>query len=210
MVAGLRWMVATCSGTGWRRMRSTEAPTSAPSRGRWGSPGRMRTVGQPRAGRHASGAAAAAAERAAEPDALLMLLAPRGRATSGRLRGWSSRTGGSCRSTAIGCWVRCTTRTTWSRSRCCELGSRSRASTADGRCADAHAAAVVERSGTLDISVNVISDQDVQGTPIVEMSVKDYLRPVEVTVRSKFRTWRAAARHMIRQARGDPDLWRHV
>jgi NAD(P)-dependent dehydrogenase (short-subunit alcohol dehydrogenase family) len=45
---------------------------------------------------------------------------------------------------------------------------------------DAHAAAVVERSGTLDIMVNVIGDQDVQGTPMVEMSVEDYLRPAEV------------------------------
>jgi 3-oxoacyl-[acyl-carrier protein] reductase len=67
---------------------------------------------------------------------------------------------------------------------------------------DSHAAAVVERSGTLDISVNVISDQDVQGTPMVEMSVEDYLRPVEVAVRSKFLTFRAAARHMIRQGSG--------
>lgn len=67
---------------------------------------------------------------------------------------------------------------------------------------DGHAAAVVERSGTLDISVNVISDQDVQGTPMVEMSVEDYLRPVAVAVRSKFLTFRAAARHMIRQGSG--------
>src|SRR4029450_8756399 len=64
---------------------------------------------------------------------------------------------------------------------------------------DSHAAAVVERSGTLDISVNVISDQDVQGTPMVELSVEDYLRPVEVAVRSKFLTWRGAARRRIRQ-----------
>jgi 3-oxoacyl-[acyl-carrier protein] reductase len=67
---------------------------------------------------------------------------------------------------------------------------------------DRHAAAVVERSGTLDISVNVISDQDVQGTPMVEMSVEDYLRPVEVAVRSKFLTARAAARYMMRQGSG--------
>ena len=67
---------------------------------------------------------------------------------------------------------------------------------------DSHAAAVVERSGTLDISVNVISDQDVQGTPMIEMSVEDYLRPVQVAVRSKFLTWRAAARQMIRQGSG--------
>src|SRR6266511_1482860 len=49
---------------------------------------------------------------------------------------------------------------------------------------DRHAAAVVERSGRL------------------EMSVEDYMRPVEVAVRSKFLTARAAARHMIPQGSG--------
>jgi 3-oxoacyl-[acyl-carrier protein] reductase len=58
---------------------------------------------------------------------------------------------------------------------------------------DGHAAAVVERSGTLDISVNVISDQDVQGAPMAEMSVDNYVRPVQVAVRSKFLIWRARA-----------------
>jgi 3-oxoacyl-[acyl-carrier protein] reductase len=67
---------------------------------------------------------------------------------------------------------------------------------------EAHATAVAEQSGRLDISVNVISDQDVQGTPMVEMSVEDYLRPIEVAVRSKFLTARAAARHMIPQGSG--------
>jgi NAD(P)-dependent dehydrogenase (short-subunit alcohol dehydrogenase family) len=67
---------------------------------------------------------------------------------------------------------------------------------------DGHADRVVQESGTLDISVNVISDQDVQGTPMVEMSVEDYLRPIEVAVRSKFLTSCAAARQMIRQGSG--------
>jgi 3-oxoacyl-[acyl-carrier protein] reductase len=67
---------------------------------------------------------------------------------------------------------------------------------------DAHVDAIVDVSGSLDISVNVISDQDVQGTPMVEMSVEDYLRPIQVAVRSKFLTARAAARYMIRQGSG--------
>ncbi|WP_434446119.1 SDR family NAD(P)-dependent oxidoreductase [Lentzea sp. E54] len=54
----------------------------------------------------------------------------------------------------------------------------------------------------IDISVNVISDNDVQGTPLHEMSVDDYLSPVVTNVRSKFLTARAAARHMIRQKSG--------
>lgn len=54
----------------------------------------------------------------------------------------------------------------------------------------------------IDISVNVISDNDVQGTPLHEMTVDDYLSPVVTNVRSKFLTARAAARHMIRQKSG--------
>jgi NAD(P)-dependent dehydrogenase (short-subunit alcohol dehydrogenase family) len=72
----------------------------------------------------------------------------------------------------------------------------------DEAAVDAHVAAIVERGGGLDISVNVISDQDVQGTPMVEMSVEDYLRPVQTAVRSKFLTARAAARQMVRQGSG--------
>jgi len=68
----------------------------------------------------------------------------------------------------------------------------------DERAVDEHAA-TFER---IDISANVISDNDVQGTPLHEMSVDDYLAPVVTNVRSKFLTARAAARHMIRQKGG--------
>ena len=68
----------------------------------------------------------------------------------------------------------------------------------DEEAVDRHAA-TLER---LDISVNVISDNDVQGTPMVEMSVEDYLSPVVTGVRARFLTARAAARHMIRQKSG--------
>jgi NAD(P)-dependent dehydrogenase (short-subunit alcohol dehydrogenase family) len=72
----------------------------------------------------------------------------------------------------------------------------------DEAAVDAHADAVVGRSGSLDISVNVISDQDLQGMPMVDMSVEDYLRPIQVSLRAKFLTSRAAARHMVRQGSG--------
>jgi 3-oxoacyl-[acyl-carrier protein] reductase len=67
---------------------------------------------------------------------------------------------------------------------------------------EVHTAEIVARSGSLDVSVNVINDQDVQGTPFVEMSVEDYVRPVRVAVTSKFLTARAAARQMIQQRSG--------
>jgi 3-oxoacyl-[acyl-carrier protein] reductase len=56
--------------------------------------------------------------------------------------------------------------------------------------------------GSLDISMCVVSQQDVQGTPLVQMDVEDLMRPVDVTTRSMFITARAAARHMIDQGSG--------
>jgi NAD(P)-dependent dehydrogenase (short-subunit alcohol dehydrogenase family) len=67
---------------------------------------------------------------------------------------------------------------------------------------DAHADAVAAEAGGIQISVNVVTDNDVQGTPAVEMAVADYLAPVQTGLRSRFLTARAAARHMKRQRSG--------
>ena len=67
---------------------------------------------------------------------------------------------------------------------------------------DAHADAVAAEGGSLDICMNVITHGDVQGTPMVEMSVEDYLRPVATAVRTTFLTSTAAGRHMMRQGSG--------
>jgi NAD(P)-dependent dehydrogenase (short-subunit alcohol dehydrogenase family) len=72
----------------------------------------------------------------------------------------------------------------------------------DERSVDEHAAAVVERAGSIDISFNLISHGDVQGTPMTEMSLDDYTRPVFNAVRTFFLTSRAAARQMKRQGSG--------
>src|SRR2546423_7333586 len=72
----------------------------------------------------------------------------------------------------------------------------------DGRAVDEHADAVAAEAGGLDVSFNLISHGDVQGTPLAEMELEDYLRPVETAVRTTFLTARAAARHMTRQRAG--------
>ena len=72
----------------------------------------------------------------------------------------------------------------------------------DERAVDAFADRVVAEHGSLDITLCVISQQDVQGTPLVEMDVEDFMRPVDVTTRAMFITSRAAARHMIEQGCG--------
>jgi NAD(P)-dependent dehydrogenase (short-subunit alcohol dehydrogenase family) len=72
----------------------------------------------------------------------------------------------------------------------------------DERAVDEHADAVAGTAGGIDISFNLITHGDVQGTPMVEMAVDDYLRPVATAVRTFFLTSRAAARHMRRQRSG--------
>src|SRR3954469_4704246 len=72
----------------------------------------------------------------------------------------------------------------------------------DPAAVDEHADAVVREAGSIDVSFNLISHGDVQGTPFAEMELEDYVRPVETAVRSFFAPSRAAARHMIRQRSG--------
>jgi len=72
----------------------------------------------------------------------------------------------------------------------------------DERAVDEHADAVVETAGAIDISFNLISHGDVQGTPLVDMALEDFERPVLTALRTTFLTSRAAARHMIRQGSG--------
>jgi 3-oxoacyl-[acyl-carrier protein] reductase len=67
---------------------------------------------------------------------------------------------------------------------------------------DEHADAVVAVAGSIDISFNLITHGDVQGTPLAEMSLADFEAPVHAAVRTMFLTARAAARHMIRQGSG--------
>jgi 3-oxoacyl-[acyl-carrier protein] reductase len=68
----------------------------------------------------------------------------------------------------------------------------------DERPVDEHAAAV----GRIDVSFNLISLGDVQGTPLVEMRTEDFMAPIVTAVRSTFLTARAAGRAMVRQGSG--------
>ena len=62
------------------------------------------------------------------------------------------------------------------------------------RMVDDHAEAVAGAAGGIDISFNLISRGDVQGTAMAEMEVEDRLRPVATAVRtlSSPRAWRRA------------------
>ena len=72
----------------------------------------------------------------------------------------------------------------------------------DERAVDEHADAVAEKAGGIDISFNLISYRDVQGTPLAQMPLEEFERPLKTAVRTQFLTARAAARHMISQGSG--------
>jgi 3-oxoacyl-[acyl-carrier protein] reductase len=72
----------------------------------------------------------------------------------------------------------------------------------DERSVEEHADAVAAQAGSIDIAFNLISHGDVQGVPMHEMRVDDYVGPLVTAVRSTFLTWGAAARHMVAQGAG--------
>jgi 3-oxoacyl-[acyl-carrier protein] reductase len=72
----------------------------------------------------------------------------------------------------------------------------------DAAAVRAHADAVADHAGRIDICFNLISHGDVHGTAMLDMDVEDYARPIESIVRSNFLTAQATARHMARQGSG--------
>jgi 3-oxoacyl-[acyl-carrier protein] reductase len=72
----------------------------------------------------------------------------------------------------------------------------------DDKSVDEHADAVAAEAGGIDISFNLITHPHTHGIPMAEMSVDDFMAPVEVAARTTFLTARAAARHMIPRRSG--------
>ena len=62
----------------------------------------------------------------------------------------------------------------------------------DQAAVDAHA----DRVGRIDISFNLITREDAQGTPLADMEVDSFLHALTLGARTAFITSRAAARHM--------------
>jgi NAD(P)-dependent dehydrogenase (short-subunit alcohol dehydrogenase family) len=61
---------------------------------------------------------------------------------------------------------------------------------------------VVTEAGHLDVSFNVAARGDIHGTPLLEISTADFLKPVIQGITGSFHTARAAARQMVRQGSG--------
>jgi 3-oxoacyl-[acyl-carrier protein] reductase len=67
----------------------------------------------------------------------------------------------------------------------------------------AHLAAVVERAGGVDVAFNAVWIRgDLQGTPLVDMTLEDFTTPVTTGISTHFLTATAAARHMVERGSG--------
>jgi 3-oxoacyl-[acyl-carrier protein] reductase len=65
-----------------------------------------------------------------------------------------------------------------------------------------HIADVVRKVGTIDVSFNAISWEDVQGTVLIDMSLEDFSHPINIATRTQFLTAKAVAPHMIKKGSG--------
>jgi NAD(P)-dependent dehydrogenase (short-subunit alcohol dehydrogenase family) len=72
----------------------------------------------------------------------------------------------------------------------------------DERAVDAHVRDVASRAGSVDVSFNLTSREDKQGTPLIEMTVEDVTRGPSTALTSHFITARAAARQMVERGSG--------
>jgi 3-oxoacyl-[acyl-carrier protein] reductase len=72
----------------------------------------------------------------------------------------------------------------------------------DEQAVDKHLGEVVERAGSIDVSFNAISIQDVQLIPLLDMSREDFMRPIVTGMTTHFLTARAAGRRMATQGSG--------
>src|SRR4029453_12902112 len=65
-----------------------------------------------------------------------------------------------------------------------------------------HASAVAAASGGIDVCFNATSNDDVQGTPLLDMQFEDFVRPVSKAVTAHFNVATAVGREMTRSDPG--------
>lgn len=72
----------------------------------------------------------------------------------------------------------------------------------DEKAVNDHITAVVQQAGTVDISFNAAWNGVVQGIPLTEISVTDFVTPINMAIQSRFVTGVAAAKVMMKQRSG--------
>jgi NAD(P)-dependent dehydrogenase (short-subunit alcohol dehydrogenase family) len=61
---------------------------------------------------------------------------------------------------------------------------------------------VAEQTGGIDVSFNAVGVHAVQGTPLTELALDDFVYPISTWPATQFLTARAAARHMVTKRKG--------
>jgi len=78
----------------------------------------------------------------------------------------------------------------------------SRVDAFDKESIEQHTESVIGKVGRIDISFNAVGIEDVQGSPILEMSLDDFAHPISLAMRTQFLTATVVARQMIKQRSG--------
>jgi 3-oxoacyl-[acyl-carrier protein] reductase len=65
-----------------------------------------------------------------------------------------------------------------------------------------HLAKVVEKAGRVDISFNAIGIDVIQNIPLIDISADDFVRPITLTMQTRFLTAVAASKLMMKQGSG--------
>ena len=72
----------------------------------------------------------------------------------------------------------------------------------DERSVEKHIVEVAKKARGIDVSFNAIGMEDVQGTPLIEMSLERFSHPITIATRTQFLTAKAVAPHMIKKGSG--------
>jgi NAD(P)-dependent dehydrogenase (short-subunit alcohol dehydrogenase family) len=72
----------------------------------------------------------------------------------------------------------------------------------DEQAVERHASRVADATGRIDACLNAISIPAVQGTPLLELPLRDFSAPITAWTSTQLLTARAAARHMINKRQG--------
>ncbi|GAA4248355.1 SDR family NAD(P)-dependent oxidoreductase [Dactylosporangium darangshiense] len=72
----------------------------------------------------------------------------------------------------------------------------------DQQAVERHAGAIAEAAGGIDIAVNAVSVMHDQGTLLADLSLEEFMRPIDGFLRTLFITSKAVTRHMGRERPG--------
>ncbi len=65
-----------------------------------------------------------------------------------------------------------------------------------------HLDRVIQKAGKIDISFNAVGVDVIQNIPLVDIPMEDFLRPIRLTMQTRFLTAKAAGRQMMKQGSG--------